>query len=62
MSHPGGEIGRRAVFRRLCLRACWFESSSGYKNSPSLVLGFFVPSLLPKFTHLNPQNGMWSYF
>ena len=32
VTYPGGEIGRRAVFRRLCLRACWFESSSGYEN------------------------------
>ena len=30
--HPGGEIGRRAVFRWLCLRACGFESRSGYKT------------------------------
>ena len=38
--YPGGEIGRRAVFRRLCLRACWFESSSGYNNL-TLRVGFF---------------------
>ena len=39
-TYPGGEIGRRAVFRRLCLRACWFESSSGYNNL-TLRVGFF---------------------
>ena len=41
-TYPGGEIGRRAVFRRLCLRACWFESSSGYFKSLGARVGVFL--------------------
>ena len=31
---PGGGIGRRAGFKILCLRACRFDSGSGYKKKP----------------------------
>ena len=50
---PGGEIGRRTVFRsQRAERMCWFESSPGHKNLPAKsgrVFAFMsVPSLLGK--------------
>ena len=54
-TYPGGEIGRRAVFRRLCLRACWFESSSGYSIT-SPFGGVFLWTPLFRKMASSPMN------
>ena len=53
-TYPGGEIGRHARLRALCLiRACWFESSSGYKTKlklPTAVGSFFYAAKFKNWT------------
>ena len=39
---PGGEIGRRTVFRWRRREVCWFESSPGHdRKSPARSVGLF---------------------